>query len=85
MSAVPDTPGLITSQTTTAPHLSRLAYLAEQLLQTADEMAYLFRDDAVLRDLTGAEFDAMRAAAAAARTAGGDVLLVATAAHHRGR
>ena len=60
-----------------------MAWLAEQLVQAAEEMAYLFRDDAVQRDLTGAEFDAFRQAASAARTAGGDVLLIASAAHHR--
>jgi sulfur relay (sulfurtransferase) complex TusBCD TusD component (DsrE family) len=75
---------LITSETPTSPHLSRMAWLAEQLIQTAGEMAYLFHDDAVTRDLTGAEFDAFRQAAAAARTAGGDVLLVVSAAHQRG-
>ncbi len=45
----------------------------------------MFRDDELLRTFTGAEFDALRHAASAARTAGGDVLLVATAVHHRVR
>jgi hypothetical protein len=45
-------PELITSQTPTSPHLSRMARLAEQLVQTVEEMAYLFRDDTVVRDLT---------------------------------
>jgi hypothetical protein len=76
-------PQLLTSETPTSPHLSRLVWLGEQLQQTAGELAELFRHDGVLRDLTGAEFDALRQAAAAARTAGGDVVLVATAAHHR--
>jgi hypothetical protein len=66
----------------TAPHLSRLAWLGEQLIEQADELARLFHG-AVPRDLTPAEFDALRQATAAARTAGGDVLLIASAAHHR--
>jgi hypothetical protein len=37
MTAVPEHPGLISSETPTAPHLSRMAWLAEQLVQTADE------------------------------------------------
>ena len=79
----PDSAVLLTSQTPTAPHLSRLVWLGEQLQQHAAELAELFRHDGVLADLSGAEFDALRAAAAAGRTAGGDIVLIATAAHHR--
>ncbi len=76
-------PGPITSQTPTSPHLSRLAWLGEQLTETAEQLAELFGHDAILADLTDVEFTALRAAAAAARTAGGDVVLIASAAHHR--
>ena len=78
-----DSPQLLTSQTPTSPHLSRLVWLGEQLQQTASELAELFRHDGVQHDLGGAEFDALRQAAAAARTAGGDIILIATASHHR--
>jgi hypothetical protein len=73
----------ITSETPTSPHLSRLVWLGEQLTQLADELAEMFRHEAVIADLTGPEHAGLRDAAAAARTAGGDVVLVASAAHHR--
>ncbi len=78
-------PGLLNSQDPTSPHLSRLAWLGEQLQQHADELAELFRHERIQADLNNEEFTALRAATAAARTAGGDVLLLATAAHHRAR
>ncbi len=80
-----DLDALISSQTPTSPWLSRLAWLAEQLQQSSEQIAVMFRDDELLRTFTGAEFDALRHAASAARTAGADVLLVATAVHHRVR
>jgi hypothetical protein len=75
--------GPITSQTPTSPHLSRLVWLAEQLTEAADQLAGLFHHERILADLTEPEFTALRAATAAARTAGGDVVLIASAAHHR--
>ncbi len=76
--------GLLNSQVSTLPHLSRLVWLGEQLLSNAAELTELFRgSEDVQSDLNGAEFDALRAAASAARAAGGDVVLIATAAHQR--
>lgn len=75
--------GPITSQTTTTPHLSRLVWLGEQLVASAEQLAELFRHDGLLADLTDTEFTALRNATAAARTAGGDLVLIASAAHHR--
>ena len=78
-----DSPHLLTSESPPSPHLSRLVWLGEQLQQAAGELAELFRHDGVQHDLAPAEFDALRQAAADARTAGGDIVLIATAAHHR--
>ncbi|SCL21282.1 hypothetical protein [Micromonospora aurantiaca (nom. illeg.)] len=78
-------PALLTSTTPTAAHLSRLAQLGEQLVRLSDDLAEMLHHDGVTHDLTGAEVDALRHAAGAARTAGGDVVLAATAAHHRAR
>lgn len=78
-----DPAGPIDSKTPTSPHLSRLVWLGEQLVSTADELAALFPHDGIERDLNPTEFTALRTAAQQARTAGGDVVLLASAAHHR--
>jgi hypothetical protein len=75
--------GLLSSQDATSPHLSRLAWLGEQLQANAEQLAELFRNERIIADLSGAEFAELRRATAEARTAGGDVLLLATAAHRR--
>lgn len=75
--------GPITSQVPTSPHLSQLVWLGEQLTQAAEQLADLFRHERILAELTEPEFTALRTAAQAARTAGGDVVLIASAAHHR--
>lgn len=80
-----DTGHMISSETPTAPHVSRLVWLGEQLTAAADELADLFQHERILADLNGQEFAALRQATAAARTAGGDVLLIASAAHNRVR
>lgn len=74
---------LLTSHTPTSPVLSRLAWLAEQLAETADELAVLIHNEQVQAALNAPELTALREATAAARTAGGDVVLLATAAHER--
>ncbi|MEU0156808.1 hypothetical protein [Micromonospora fulviviridis] len=76
-------PALLTSTTPTAAHLSRLAQIGEQLVNLSGELVELLHHDGIAHDLTGAEVDALRNAASTARTAGGDVVLAATAAHHR--
>ena len=77
---------LLTSHDPTSAHLSQLVWLGEQLQSNAAQLTELFRiNEGIQSDLTGAEFDALRAAASAARTAGGDLVLIATAAHHRAR
>lgn len=78
-----DTGQMINSETPTTPHLSRLVWLGEQLTVAADELADLFQHERILADLNEQEFTELRRATAAARTAGGDVLLIASAAHHR--
>jgi len=76
---------LLTSTTPTVAHLSRLAQIGEQLAHLSGELVELLHHDGVTHDLNGAEQDALRNAASTARTAGGDVVLAATAAHHRVR
>jgi hypothetical protein len=80
-----DPDGLLTSQSTTSPHLSRLVWLGEQLQEATDQIAGLYDHDGIAADLTADEFGELRRAASAARTAGGDVILIASAAHHRAR
>ncbi len=80
-----DTGHMINAETPTAPHPSRLVWLGEQLTAAADELADLFEHERILADLNEKGFAELRRATAAARTAGGDVLLIASAAHHRVR
>jgi hypothetical protein len=75
--------GPITSETPTSPHLSRLVWLGEQIIQAAEELAEMLPHDGIAADLNEAETTALRAAMAAARTAGGDLVLLASSAHDR--
>lgn len=74
---------VLTSQTPTSPHLSRLLWLGEQVGEIAEQLGALLHNESIAADLNNEEFAALRAAAAAARTAGGDAVLIASAAHHR--